>query len=182
LFKRKIFDEVSVSTARRAGDTDTVYKLLFATKKIIFFDKSFCYYRQRGNSLWTGSASVEKSLELLEISEKMKYFFEKKHPKLVPYCNQKKFTKCVSVFYYLDRGESGNAELLNKLSKEISILYKKIKHDLTLKKRIFYFLLMFSSKQNIFTKLPCFVIMQIYKKYKCKYDTMHLPWKVMYES
>jgi len=169
IFTRRLFDEVSVSPSRISEDEDSIYKLLFNSGKVAFYDKSFYYNLLRSDSLAGETLSVEKALKQISISSNRLSHFETNCPVLVPYCKKRHLDCVIKQFFLIDRRQNGSKSVLVDLSARIPDLYKNIKHSLSSKARITYIILIFASRRNVFACIMRLIITWIFKRYKRKY-------------
>jgi len=178
IFKRELFDKVSLSRYRYGlEDSDSLYLLIAASNKIICFDKTFCFYRQRGGSLDSGMRSLKKASLMLEIEEKQIEYFKLSYPDLAIFCKLRAFKRLSATYYALDNDARKNGEFTSHISAKIANLYHEVKLTVSLRERCFYFLLMFSSKRNPISRIACTIIRKFFARYGYKYSKIQKQWQ-----
>ena len=169
IFASRLFDEVSISQSRINEDEDSMHKLIFKSRIVIFYDKSFYYNRLRTDSLSAGSLSIKNALTQIKISSNRLLFFESNYQEFLPICQQRQLECIIKQFFLIDRKQSDSKSVINDLSTEIPNLYKEIKHSLSYKTRIAYSVFVFATKRNVFAYILRLMITKILKIYKSKY-------------
>ena len=176
LFKRDLFNKVKVSSLKRSDDYDTMYRLIFESKHIIFIDKSYYFYRQLDNSMSAGSLSIERSVRLTKIAENRSDFIKEKVPELTDLCQRILFKMYVFNYISSNRNDDGSKEYLENLSLKIRRLYSDVAQSFSVKEQCLYFILMLASKRNTASRFLCFVMRKVLKMFGYRYSRMQKRW------
>jgi len=176
LFKKKIFTNIEMSERRVSEDSDIVYKLILKSEKIMFFDKSYYYYRQYIGTQSSGMLCYEKAKTIIEIERsKIDYIIENL-PELQNLGKSKLFTRYMSVFYSLNNERPECQDILNMIKNETPQLYSQVKKSLKAKKRFLLYFLLISTKPGLIPKVLNRYIKRKYEKNGYRYGAIKSRW------
>lgn len=140
LYKKVLFEEIRFPKGKIHEDEFTTHKLLYKSKKLVYTNKVFYYYRQTPNSIMNSKFN-KKRLDILDAMQERLEFAELINNEMFTYETLKKYMFRLISFYYKCKKEiPEEKDIINDIKKRSDLLYFRyyIKSKLRLRSKIKY--------------------------------------------
>jgi glycosyltransferase involved in cell wall biosynthesis len=125
LYRRSLFENVRFPKGKIHEDEFTTHKLLYKSKKLVYTDKAFYYYRQNPNSIMNSKFN-KKRLDILDAMQERLEFAEKIQNEMFINKTLNKYMFRLVYFYYKCKKEiPEEKEIINNIKKRSNSLYLK---------------------------------------------------------
>jgi len=125
LYKRSLFENIRFPKGKIHEDEFTTHKLLYKSKKLVYTDKTFYYYRQNPTSIMNSKFN-KKRLDILDAMQERLEFAEKIGNEMFINKTLNKYMFRLVYFYYKCKKEiPEEKEIINDIKKRSNSLYLK---------------------------------------------------------
>lgn len=130
LYSKKLFDDVRFPVGKLFEDQATQYKLIFATDRISYIEKSYYYYLRRSNSITTEGYSHCKEAQRMEMSNEMVNYISANHRKIIEPVLRYKLLGCnLTIVNKMIKANKCKEDVvfLKEVRKDIEYIYRILK-------------------------------------------------------